>query len=124
MNCWSGVPTLFNFRVHSVRLLKAKHPRIQIQSAAGTDWGLVKVEQGSGTGNLATRNTLDTARAQAPRKDSGFGIRDTVSRARLYRQLRSSPKSVGGSSHRPSLLLLLSAPFAGFRQPFTTHFTT
>ncbi|XP_039493220.1 uncharacterized protein LOC120452848 isoform X2 [Drosophila santomea] len=73
MNCWSGVPTLFNFRVHSVRLLKAKHPRIQIQSAAGTDWGLVKVEQGSGTGNLATRNTLDSSSST----EKGFRIRDT-----------------------------------------------
>lgn len=56
--------------------------------------------------------------------DSGFGMRDTVSRARLYRQLQSSPESVGGSCHRPALLLLLAASFAGFRQPLSTHFTT
>nr|DAA03820.1 TPA_inf: HDC11854 [Drosophila melanogaster] len=34
--------------------------------------------------------------------DSGFGMRDTVSRARLYRQLQSSPESVGGILPSPS----------------------
>ncbi|EDX11675.1 GD19761 [Drosophila simulans] len=123
----------FSGPFREVEILKAKQSRAPSKSDTVGSRNGELAEREPGIGKLPTRNTLDTARAQAPRKDAGFeirdwdwgfGMRDTVSRARLYRQLRSSPESAGGSCHRPALLLLLAAPFAGFRQPLSTHFTT
>lgn len=137
-----------------VERLKAKQSRAPSKSDTVGSRNGVLAERELGLGNLPTRNTLECVikcqnkykfshnsiympAAQLELKhrermldsrfgigDSGFGMRDTVSRARLYRQLQSSPESVGGSCHRPALLLLLAASFAGFRQPLSTHFTT
>jgi len=115
-----------------VERLKAKQSRAPSKSDTVGSRNGVLAERELGLGNLPTRNTLECVikcqnkykfshnsiympAAQLELKhrermldsrfgigDSGFGMRDTVSRARLYRQLQSSPESVGGILPSPS----------------------